>query len=412
MSLSKFYNYLKSLKSIPHRHLPFYLRWAKEFVSFCKRNPNLVAPDKQIDPFVNHLADRHELWQVEQARQAANLYCYFISNMDSNDIKIEVEAIEDWKSAGEKMIRMLRLRQLSYRTEQTYMKWLRGFYLNVRPTLPSQLEDSHITNFLTYLAVERHVAKTTQNQAFNAILFFYRFVLQKEVGSIRNAFRSRRGSRLPIVLGRSEVGALFDKLEGTPLLMAKIIYGGGLRRDECIRLRVQDLDFERNTLTIRGAKGDKDRQTLLPESLADTLKVHLKGTRRLYDNDRKADIAGVHLPGALDRKYPGASKEWVWYWVFPSHKLSMDPRNNLIRRHHISGDNLRKGIRKAAIAAGLSKRVTVHTLRHSFATHLLEEGYDIRTIQQLLGHVDLKTTMIYTHVAKKNVLGVRSPLDH
>jgi integron integrase len=307
---------------------------------------------------------------------------------------------------------MLRLRQLSYRTEQTYMKWLRGFYLNVRPTLPSQLEDSHITNFLTYLAVERHVAKTTQNQAFNAILFFYRFVLQKEVGSIRNAFRSRRGSRLPIVLGRSEVGALFDKLEGTPLLMAKIIYGGGLRRDECIRLRVQDLDFERNTLTIRGAKGDKDRQTLLPESLADTLKVHLKGTRRLYDNDRKADIAGVHLPGALDRKYPGASKEWVWYWVFPSHKLSMDPRNNLIRRHHISGDNLRKGIRKAAIAAGLSKRVTVHTLRHSFATHLLEEGYDIRTIQQLLGHVDLKTTMIYTHVAKKNVLGVRSPLDH
>ncbi|MBU4318142.1 MAG: integron integrase [Proteobacteria bacterium] len=265
--------------------------------------------------------------------------------------------------------------------------------------------------FLSYLAVERNVAKATQNQAFNAILFFYRHVLEKEVGSIASAVRAKRGTRLPVVLSRDEVTRLINHLSGVPGLMAKILYGSGLRLNECTRLRIQDLDFERNTIIVRGAKGDKERETIFPEEIVDDVKSHLEKTRLAFEADRKATVPGVHLPGALDRKYPNAAKQWIWYWVFPSGKLSVDPRSKLIRRHHISPDFIQKAIKKASDATALSKKVTTHTLRHSFATHLLEDGYDIRTIQQLLGHADLETTMIYTHVAKKNMLGVRSPLD-
>lgn len=309
------------------------------------------------------------------------------------------------------MMRMLRLKQRSYRTEKTYMSWLRDFYVYVRPASPNDLTDTHIMNYLTYLAVERHVAKATQNLAFNAVLFFFRHVLEKEVGSIHNAIRSKKKIRLPTVLTYDEVIRLIDNLDGTVQLMAKVIYGGGLRRDECVRLRVQDLDFERGTLTIRSAKGDKDRQTLFPESIADEMHEHLKRVHRLYEGDRKANVEGVHMPDALDRKYPNAAKEWIWYWIFPSSRYSTDPRTNLVRRHHASSDLIRKAVRRAVIKSNLAKRATTHTLRHSFATHLLEAGYDIRTIQQLLGHARLETTMIYTHVAQKNALGVRSPLE-
>jgi len=192
-------------------------------------------------------------------------------------------------------------------------------------------------------------------------------------------------------------------------LMAQIIYGGGLRLNECVRLRIKDVEFEKNTLMIRGAKGDKDRQTLLSESIQPELREHLKKVRALYEKDRQANVAGVYLPGALARKYPNADKEWIWYWVFPSTRLSVDPRANVVRRHHLSSNNLQKAIKKAS--RNINNKVTVHTLRHSFATHLLEDGYDIRTIQLLLGHSSLQTTMIYTHVAQKNRLGVISPLD-
>jgi integron integrase len=306
---------------------------------------------------------------------------------------------------------MLRLKQRSYRTEQTYIKWLRSFYVYVKPASPAELSDFHIKNFLSHLAADRHVAKSTQNQAFNAILFFFRHVLEKEVGSIQGAVRAKRGQRLPTVLTKAEVMRLIGNLEGACSLMVRTIYGSGLRLNECTRLRVKDLDFDRGTITVRAGKGDKDRQTLLPDNVARELKSHLEQVGRIYEADRNADVAGVHLPGALEKKYPNASKQWVWFWVFPSDRLSADPRTNLIRRHHVSPDLIQRAIKKAAEAAQIPKRVSTHTLRHSFATHLLEDGYDIRTIQMLLGHSDLQTTMIYTHVAKKNVLGVRSPLD-
>jgi integron integrase len=234
--------------------------------------------------------------------------------------------------------------------------------------------------------------------------------LDKEIGAIAGAIRASEKRRLPVVLTKREIDSLLDQLDGINGLMARVIYGGGLRIHECLQLRVKDIDFERSSVTIRG-KGDKDRITILPETLKPDLRLHLENVRNLYEKDRESELPGVQMPGALDRKYPNAGKEWIWYWVFPSKSISVDPRSQIIRRHHVHPNNLQKHIKKAAGKAGIAKRVTVHTLRHSFATHLLENGYDIRTIQELLGHAKLQTTMIYTHVANKKRLGVKSPLD-
>ena len=308
------------------------------------------------------------------------------------------------------MIKRLRLKQRSYRTEKTYLGWLRDFYRFVDSTPPEKIDDHHLMDYLTYLAVERNVAKSTQHKAFNALLFFFRHVIGREPGNIRDTIRSQRKRRLPVVLTRTEISLLLEQLTGTPLLMAQIIYGGGLRLRECVSLRVKDIDFEQNILSIRG-KGDKDRRTLLAETAVKPLQVHLQNVKGIFNADRQAGVAGVYLLNALSRKHPNAGKEWIWHWVFPSRSLSVDPKTQLVRRHHIHASSLQKNIKQAAVKAQINKQVTVHTLRHSFATHLLENGTDLRTIQELMGHVSVQTTMIYTHVARKNALGVTSPLD-
>ncbi len=411
MALENFRNYLEKNKNIPNHHIPHLFRWTQQFVGFCKEQSDLSVPDNMIDPFLAQIDRRHEQWQIEQAREAAILYCYYIHTTRPDDEPKDNMVLRDWKSAGELMVRMLRLKQRSYRTEKTYMQWLRSFYCFVRPVGPDELTDTHIKNYLTYLGADQHVAKATQDLAFNAILFFFRHVLNQEVGSIRNTFRAKPKRRLPVVLTTEEVMTLIAQLNGTMQLMAKMLYGAGLRRDECVRLRVHDLDFQRGTITVRSAKGDKDRQTLFPELIIEDMRAHLEKVRKLYEGDRKAQAEGVHLPDALNRKYKNASKEWGWYWVFPSSRFSVDPRTNLTRRHHANSDAIRKAIRIAVVGSGITKKATAHTLRHSFATHLLEAGTDIRTIQQLLGHARLDTTMIYTHVAMKNALGVKSPID-
>lgn len=412
MEIEKFRNYLLLKRLVTENQLPFYLRWTSKFIQFCKSRSENEKIENLVDPFLIEFGRTRKQWQVDQAKEAISLFCFFQTKKDRHKIPpINLTWSAAWVRAAESMQRMLRLRQRSYRTEQSYMAWLRAFCGYVRPVSPDCLDDSHIKNFLSYLASERRVSKSTQNQAFNALLYFYRYVLEKEVGSIANVVRSRRGRRLPTVLTQSETARLLDKLSGEAKLMAQVIYGGGLRLNECMRLRIQDIDFEKNTLMIRGAKGDKDRQTMFSEKINADLRSHIQRVRRLYERDRKEDVAGVHLPGALDRKYPNAPKEWIWFWVFPSAALSVDPRTNVVRRHHRHGSHLQKLIKKAAIQADISKKVSVHTLRHSFATHLLENGYDIRTIQLLLGHASLQTTMVYTHVAHTNFLGVRSPLD-
>ena len=259
--------------------------------------------------------------------------------------------------------------------------------------------------------MEKRISKATQSQAFNALLFLFRNVLGQDLDISSMAMRARKNPRLPVVLSRQEVTGLLAHFAGVYQLMARLIYGCGLRLNECLSLRVKDVDFAQGCLIARAGKGDKDRRTVLPESLEAPLRQHLLETKKLHDQDRQEKVPGVALPNALERKYPNAGKEWGWFWVFPARSLSVDPRSQVVRRHHVLPNTLQKQMKNAVRQSGLAKQVSVHTLRHSFATHLLENGYDIRTIQELLGHADVKTTMIYTHVASKNRLGVRSPLD-
>lgn len=305
----------------------------------------------------------------------------------------------------------LRLRHRSLSTEKAYLSWLRSFKAYVEQKEPYQFNGRDLQDFLSHLAVDKKVSSSTQNQALNAIVFFYRHVLDKNIDQELSAVRAKQKRHLTVVLTIKEIQDIFDQLSGTNKLMAMLIYGAGLRLQECLQLRVKDVDIEQNILIIRSGKGDRDRRTVLPEVLKDDLIMHLGEIRSLYEQDRKNEIAGVWLPDALDKKYPNAGKEWGWFWLFPSKSLSIDPRSNIVRRHHIHPSLLQKAFKTAVWKTGITKQASVHTLRHSFATHLLESGYDIRTIQELLGHRNLQTTMIYTHVATKNVLGVRSPLD-
>jgi integron integrase len=255
------------------------------------------------------------------------------------------------------------------------------------------------------------VAAATQRLAFNALLFLYRNLLCLEIHGLNTVVASKLPKLLPVVLTREEVKSILGHLHGMSALMATIIYGGGLRLQECLSLRVKDIDFSRNCVCIRAGKGQKDRETILPESVCDKLKLHLVDVRSIYDTDRRKRIAGVALPYAFAEKFPSAATEWCWFWVFPSAHLSIDPTSRIVRRHHVYATTLQKAFHQAVQESGIAKRATVHTLRHSFATHLIEKGYDIRTIQELLGHSDVSTTMVYTHVATKNKLGVASQAD-
>ena len=268
-----------------------------------------------------------------------------------------------------------------------------------------------IEAFLTHLAVKENVAASTQNQALAALLFLYREVLNKDLDGPIDAMRAKRPKRLPTVLTKEEVSKVIGFLSGTNQLMVKLLYGSGLRLMECVRLRVKDVDFAQRQIIVRDGKGMKDRVTMLPDVLIPPLQEHLRHVKRIHDDDLAKGYGSVYLPFALERKYPNANREWIWQYVFPAYKRSTDPRSGAIRRHHIHESGLQKAVKRAAKLAGINKRVTCHTFRHSFATHLLENGYDIRTVQELLGHKDVRTTMIYTHVLKRGGLAVRSPLD-
>jgi len=319
--------------------------------------------------------------------------------------------LAEWTIVETKMREALRLRHRSIRTERSYVGWVRAFAETCnRP--PEAVDSSDVRRFLSYLAVERKVAPSTQNQAFHALLFLFRHVLERgDLKDVANTVRARPKSRLPVVFSPEEIRRIFAELDGVHLLMARLIYGCGLRLQECLRLRVKDIDFTRGCIVVRSGKGDKDRLTVLPETLRADLQAHLQKIRPLYEKDRETGTDGVWLPLALDRKYPGATREWAWFWVFPASSPSIDPRTGRTRRHHMHPSTLQRRFKRAVQAAGITKNGSVHSLRHSFATHLLARGYDVRTLQELLGHARLETTMIYTHVTGKNILGVSSPLD-
>jgi integron integrase len=305
----------------------------------------------------------------------------------------------------------MRTRHLALRTEQTYLQWIRRYVVFHERRHPRSLGAAEVERFLTHLAVQLKVSAPTQNQALQAILFLYRHVLDINLPWLDNITRAARTQRLPVVLSRGEVRAMLAQLKGTSWLQANLLYGSGLRLMEGLRLRVKDLQLERGELIVREAKGGKDRVTMLPATLEEPLRVHLARLRDWYDVERRLRRPGVSLPFALERKYPDAALQWGWQYLFPSTDLRKDPYSGTLVRHHQHEKTLQRAVAAAVRAAGISQPASCHTLRHCFATHLLEDGYDIRTVQELLGHADLKTTMIYTHVLTRGVNGVRSPLD-
>ena len=424
MQLSQFGVFLLKGRFVQEGHERYYVFWLRKFLA-----RRIEVP---IPPFEDRLTDfleelqacgSYKDWQVAQAEKAVRLFFvnFTKDNQSAGPMDSAVKPHPDGSFPGDMtldvMRTVLRLKHYSYTTERTYLDWARRFlnYLEEtgRKTSAGSYEITcdRIKDFLAYLATRRNVAASTQNQAFGALLFLCREILHIEIGDLDHAVRAKRGSKLPVVLTVVEVQKLLANMNGTARLMAELAYGGGLRVMECCRLRVKDLDFDNNLVFVREGKGDKDRSTLMAEAVKDPLKKHLERVKKLHGEDLAAGAGDVWLPHALAIKYPKAGTAWGWQYVFPSAKLSPDPRGGKIRRYHSSDGFLQTAVRTAVQAAGIVKPASVHTLRHSFATHLLLQGVDIRQIQEYLGHSHVETTMIYTHVVKDMRAPAVSPLD-
>lgn len=434
---------------IPEKQRPFYAHWVRQFFSRelrGRRRRDLGQDD--IRHFLQVLeADTHTKdWQIAQARDALESYYEQFRGISlqaprsqgtqrpGNAVALDqsvpaprsVESIKripppaepvgkegtlQWDVLEKAVREALRVKHYAYRTEKTYIYWIRRYVQYHHWRKPSRMGASEIHEYLSYLAVNEDVAASTQNQALNAIVFLYRGVVKKEPGDFNDFARARVRRRLPVVLSRTEVQSLLNNMDGVEEFVARLMYGTGTRISEAIRLRVKDISFDRNEITVRAGKGDKDRRVPLPGVLKSDLCQQMDGRRALFESDRKCGMHEVDMPHALARKYPKARFEWKWQYVFPADSYSTDPRTGVERRHHLDPQRVQRAVQAAARKAGLTMRVTPHALRHSFATHLLEAGQDIRTVQELLGHADVKTTMIYTHVLNKGPLGVVSPLD-
>ncbi|MBU0710940.1 integron integrase [bacterium] len=306
----------------------------------------------------------------------------------------------------------VRIKHYSYRTEQSYVQWIKRFILFHNKKHPKDLGEEEITQFLSHLAMQKNVAASTQNQALCAIVFLYKNVLNIDLGEFSKIQWAKRPKRLPVVFSKDEVKRILAEMSGVYKIMAALLYGSGLRLSECLRLRIKDLDFDYQQITVRSGKGDKDRTTVLPESVMDDLKKHIAGVVKIQEQDIQKGYDTVYLPYALADKYPNAGKEIGWHYLFPAQELAVDPRSGVLQRHHIQDLSLQRAVKTAMKKAGIRKHGSCHTFRHSFATHLLENGTDIRTVQELLGHSSVETTMIYTHVLKKGKYGVKSPADN
>jgi len=424
---------------VPAMNAEWFVKWAQKFAMATKGKPIRERSVADIRKFLFELSIQRSIqpWQVQQAEEAlVFLYEGFFKlnlgldsvrplvpapGISNSNIKTRPQfkdhALPKTEENGRyaefynRFRSAMRVRHYSIRTERAYEQWVGRLLSFHKDKSPDMLDADDIQGYLNYLAEERKVAASTQNQALNAIVFFFKEVLKRDPGDFSDFVRAKQSLHVPEVLTRSEVESLLEAMTGVNQLMAGLLYGAGLRLMECIRLRVKDIDFETRRLIVRNGKGRKDRITMLPERFQDLLKQQLEQARALYESDLKKGVAGVYIWPGLDRKYPNAAKEWIWQYVFASIRLSVDPRSHTIRRHHVHASSLQKSVKNAAAKAGLSKRVTCHTLRHSFATHLLENGCDIRTVQELMGHSNVATTMIYTHVLNRPGISVKSPAD-
>jgi integron integrase len=424
LRLDEFGEFLLRKSLANAKRAPFYVRWVRRYLKKVEEWPP-ESWEVNLQRFVNSLHDDPNLeeWQVDQAECAIRLYYHnFLgsSAAEGGTTSIEMNAageapIGDLLAATRESIRV---RHYSYRTEQTYLGWIKRF---IKYSCKTQGRDpdarvvlitrQEVKDYLAWLGVERKVAASTQNQAFSAILFLTREVLKIEMGDMAAGLRAKRGKRLPTVLSPDETARILKAMKGTDLLICQLIYGGGLRLTELCRLRVKDIDFDNELIYVRAGKGDKDRTTLLAQTAVPALKRHIEKLRALHKQDLAAGCAAVSLPDALARKYRNAASQFAWQWLFPSQRLSTDPRADVVRRHHISSSKVQSAVRRAVKAAKIEKPVSVHTLRHSFATHLLLNGTDLREIQEYLGHANVETTMIYTHVVRTMRNRAKSPLD-
>ena len=419
-TLPNFQQYLLLRKLVPEKSVTFYAYWANRYLTFSKRLKNADAGET-LRLFLDDLQSRKNIasWQIQQAREAIQLYSDHFRDANTagigeTDTKMPLTSFNG-SLVMENMQQAIRVKHYSLSTERTYMEWARRFFDyagNMRGGLLRETPDAEdIREFLTHLAISKKVSASTQNQAFNALLFLFRNVLKIEIGDLSGAVRAKRGPKLPVVLTVDEIRQLFSCMEGKQLLITQILYGSGLRLMELARLRVKDIDFGSGLIFVRSSKGDKDRSTILPVSVRAPLQQHLIEVKTLHNQDLAKGFGAVYMPDALDRKYPNAPKDWAWQYVFPSSKLSVDPRTGIVRRHHVDETSIQKAVGTATRKAGIAKQASVHTLRHSFATHLLMNGVNIREIQTLLGHKNVETTMIYTHVMRDMMTAPKSPLD-
>jgi integron integrase len=404
---SQYISYLQKYHKIKENHLSWYLHWVKKYISYWNSDKNYLKDDS-IRRYLQFLSDRYEPWQVEQAATAIRLFVHYVNKKEKNAMLQKPAA---WPEVLDKMKSELRVQSKSYRTEKTYLYWVRDFSGWRRHRTPDQLGSDDVRAYLTHLSINRNISFATQKQAFIALLFLFRHVLDKEINGLESVVRARVSRKLPVVLSPHEISGIFQNLPDEYRLMCRIIYGGGLRLSECLELRVKDVDIDSGSIIVRSGKGNKDRLTLLSRSVIPDLQKHIVKVRQLYESDRLENLPGVPLPFALHKKYPQASTEWNWFWIFPSPRFSVCPRTSQPGRFHVFPSTLQHAFHEALRKTGIPKKAGIHTLRHSFATHLIEAGYDIRTVQELLGHSNLSTTMIYTHVATKNKLSVISPMD-
>lgn len=408
----------------PENQIPFYARWTGRFLRFSNAHQDKPV-DLRIEMFLDALKKDKKLqeWQVVQADNAVRLYIHHflseagnISQLFPNAGTAAEKRFHDAKTTQGKIRETLRIKHYAYSTERTYIDWFLRFhtYLTGVKNIDWETQgadEADVRDFLSHLAIKQRVSSSTQNQAFNALLFLFREVLKIDLKDLSKTVRAKRGPKLPVVLTQSEVRSLLEHVTGRDLLLLHLLYGTGMRLMEVARLRVQDIDFGTDSIIVRASKGDKDRMTVLPDAVKDRLEEHLAAIKNIHEKDLMNSFGEVYLPGGLDRKYPNAAKDWRWQYVFPAATLSVDPRSGKVRRHHISPSSIQKAVAGAVRKAAIPKHATVHTLRHSFATHLLMSGVNIREVQELLGHKSVETTMIYTHVLRNMSKPPISPLD-
>jgi integron integrase len=420
--LPEFQKFIAQRKLAAENQIPFYANWASKFLQFSNSRQDKPL-DLRIQMFLDVLKQDKKLqdWQFTQADNALKLYIHHFLAGNTSVLSPATETAPenkypDAQTVQEKIREILRIKHYAYSTERTYIDWFLRFHAYLTGVKNKDWEtrgadETDVRDFLGHLAIKQRVSSSTQNQAFNALLFLFREVLKIDLHDLSKTVRAKRGPKLPAVLTQNEVLGLLEHLSGRELLLVHILYGTGMRLMEVARLRVQDIDFGLNSVIVRAGKGDKDRMTVLPDAVKNKLQEHLDAVKKIHEQDLAKGFGDAYLPDALERKYPNTVTEWRWQYVFPAASLSVDPRSGKVRRHHISPSSIQKAVAAAVRKAGIPKHATVHTLRHSFATHLLMNGVNIREVQELLGHKNVETTMIYTHVLRNMSKAPQSPLD-